>query len=653
MVKKIRISIILMAVLSSVVFSQEKQLTKADNDFERFAFVDARKVYLKVAEKGFSSASLYKKIGDSYYFNGELDESVSWYERLISEYGDDMEPEYLFRYAQGLKSKRRYEEADRIMEAFYTSAGNDLRASSFMSTRNYLDFIDMQSGKFQLLKLSVNSPHSDYAPSFNHQGQLIFASSREGQNMTKTLHEWNEMPFLDLYSSDVIEGNGDLSAPKKLKGKINTKFHESSTTFSKDGKTMYFTRNNYSHRKVGTDSKGTILLKLYKATLDGNKWKDVEELPFNSEEYSVAHPSLSADGKQLYFASDMPGSYGLSDIYVVDILEDGGYGTPRNLGDHINTEGRETFPYISDSGVLYFSSDGHTGLGGLDVYISIQDHFNFSVPYNVGRPINGPRDDFSFVLNEATKMGYFASNRDGGIGNDDIYSFRQKEDLIASCKQMVSGNVTDEQTSATMGEALVVLLKDNGEEITRTLTDDEGKYSFEIDCNTSYLIRASQVGYSPSEELLTTNASLAEQYEVSFVLKQGILEEKEVEEGDDLAKLLSLEEIYFDLDKSKIRPDAEVELQKIIVAMKEYPQLRIDVRSHTDSRGDDSYNLRLSDRRAKSTIKYIIEKGEIDPGRVTGKGYGETELVNKCEDGVPCATKEHQENRRSEFIIVK
>ncbi len=339
-------------ILSVSAFSQEKKMAKAAENFNRFAFVDARKIYLQVAESGYESLDLFKKIGDSYYFNGQLKEAVPWYEQLINKYEDALDAEYFFRYSQSLKSVKRYDEADQVMEKYNTLVGdNDQRAASFMNTKDYLNFIEMQSGKYRLLKLSVNSQYSDYAPSFNNQGQLVFASSRGGSaGMTRTLHEWNEMPFLDLFSSDIIESNGILQSPKKLKGKINSKFHESSTSFSNDGKTMYFTRNNYTKRKLGVNTEGIILLKIYSATLEGDKWTNITELPFNSNEYSIAHPTLSPDGSKLYFASDMPDSRGLSDLYVIDIHEDGSFGEPKNLGDKINTEGRETFPYVSDSG---------------------------------------------------------------------------------------------------------------------------------------------------------------------------------------------------------------------------------------------------------------------------------------------------------------
>ncbi|WP_299315519.1 OmpA family protein [uncultured Aquimarina sp.] len=648
------ISTFLVFMFSCVSIAQEKRLMRADESFKRYAFVDARKIYLDVAEKGYASADLFKKLGDSYYFNGQLEKSVIWYEKLVNEYPDDLDTEYLFRYSQSLKSIKRYDEADKMMEMFYSITNTDQRAVYFVSTRDYLRFIEMQSGKFTLKKTSINSAFSDHAPSFDNLGNLVFASSRGNHSsMSKVIHEWNEMPFLDLYKSDIATQENVLGQVKKLKGKINTKFHESSTSFSADGQIVYFTRNNFTKKKLKSDENGTILLKLYRARLKGNKWVDVEELPFNSEEYSVAHPALTADGKQLYFASDMPGSRGLSDLYKVDVFPDGTFGQPINLGDKINTEGRETFPYISDSGRLYFASDGHVGLGGLDLFVTVPEEDAFSIPYNIGKPVNSSEDDFSFVLNEETKIGFFSSNRQGGKGNDDIYSFKQIDELITTCKQYVSGVVTEDPTGEILANSDVVLLDEDGNEIDKTVSDDKGIYSFDVECEKSYIIRALKDGYKPSEDILLTNTALEYTHTVPLQLSKGGLNNKEILPGEDLAKVLDLQIIYFDLDKSFIRPDAEIELQKIIAAMKEYPKIRIDVRSHTDSRAPDNYNLALSERRAKSTIKYIVKKGGIDKSRLSGRGYGESSLVNKCDNNSDCSEERHQENRRSEFILLE
>ncbi|MGY3793786.1 OmpA family protein [Aquimarina sp. 433] len=631
--------------------STEKLLSKADQNFEALAYINARDIYLDVAKKGYSSPDLYRKLADSFYFTGEPEESIEWYEKLISNFSDQIKPEYLFRYAQSLKSAERYNEADTVMERFNSITGNDKRAKSFIDKRDYLNFIEMQSGKYDTYTLDINSEFSDYAPSFDYKGNIVFASSR---SKNSKLHEWNKMPFLDLFSSKINDDNISTKESKKLKGKINSKYHESSTSFTKDGNTMYFTRNNFTNNKLGKSRKGVVLLKLYKATFINEKWTNIEELPFNSDNYSISHPALSPDDKQLFFASDMRGTRGKSDLFVVDILPGGGYGKPRNLGDSINTEGRETFPYVSNSGQLYFASDGHVGLGGLDVFVAIPKEENSYEVFNVGRPINSPKDDFSFVIDEENRTGYFASNRKGGKGNDDIYSFKQTEELITSCKEYLTGIITDEKTGETIANADVILLDTDGNVINEIKSDYNGSYNFEVECDKQYIIRVAIDGLNPNDIIFRSDNT----YETLNNVPINFTKEKllstsfePVSIGDDIVDPLQLNTIFFDLDNDEIRPDAIADLQKVIAVMQQNPNLKIEVRSHTDSRSSYWYNKRLSVKRMRATVRYIIRNGGIHWRRIRGKAYGERRLKNKCANGVPCTEEEHQENRRSEFIV--
>ncbi len=649
-------SIFLFLSFGLVAQDFNKQLTKADEKFKSFAYIDARAIYLDVAQKGYSSPGLYQKLADSFYLTGELESSVEWYEKLMQEYPQNLPPEYMFKYAQGLKSVERYDKADEIMDQFYNITGNDKRATSFVNKRDYLSFIEIQSGRFDLFTLNINSKNSEYAPSFNNQNQIVFASSRGKESINSKVHGWNKMPFLDLYSSNIKEDNISLEEPIKLKGKINSKFHESSTSFSADGQTVYFSRNNYINNKLETSKKGVVLLKLYKAKLKEGKWTDIEELPFSSNNYSVSHPSVSLDGKKLYFASDMPGTLGKSDLYVVDILPNGKYGVPENLGQNINTEGRETFPYISNNGELYFSSDGHVGLGGLDVFVSMPSELGFSKTFNVGKPINSSKDDFTFVINEETKIGYFASNRKGGKGNDDIYGIKQTKDLIISCKQYIEGIISNNENNQSLPNTNITLLDLEENIVAQTTSNSLGEYKFDVDCSKGYLMRTSLDQFNPREISLNTDDSFEFVNEISIPLTplnsdNILLTSVEVNVGDDLSKTLQLEPIYFALNDSIITPKAEVELQKIISAMQKYPELKIEVRSHTDSRSSFWYNKRLSVKRMRATVKYLVEEGGVYWRRIRGKAYGERRLLNKCTDDVPCTEEEHQENRRSEFIV--
>ena len=463
-------------------------------------------------------------------------------------------------------------------------------------------------------------------------------------NLARYRHTWNSRDFLDLYKVDVdsISANNVV----KIEGDVNTRLHESTSVVTKDGSVMYFTRNNFLDGKKYKDQNGVIRLKIYSAEYIEGEWTNIVELPFNSDSYSVAHPVLSPDEKRLYFVSDMPGSYGESDIFMTQIIGDGTFGPIVNLGKNINTGARETFPFITKEGVLYFSSDGHSGLGGLDIFATKIAFDEYDQPIvNVGKPINGPTDDFAFIIDNEQKEGYFSSNRPGGMGEDDIYRFFENEPLVLDCIQEVTGTVRDRISNEILAGATVMLIDEENREISSTITDSKGNYILQLDCSKGNFVRASRDGYVPAEEYLTK--SYGKPRIVDFYLERDVVTGGF---GDDLAKLLQLSTIYFDLNKYNIRPDAEIEIQKVIVAMEKYPSLKIQVNSHTDSRGNDAYNLWLSRKRAESTVEYMVSKG-ISADRLKGEGYGETRLVNECANGVPCSRDKHQLNRRSEFII--
>lgn len=645
----IKIYLALILLVPTITSAQEKKSVKeGDKEYENLAYIDARASYLKAANSGFQSDDLLKKLGDSYYFNADYTNAAKWYGQLF-EVTDNLDSEYIYRYALSLKSDKKYDASDRIMEAFYKAKGEDYRANLYVNERNYLDEIELQSGRFELINVDFNSALSDFAPAF-YQGSIIYSSNRNNRGVAKRVHDWNEQPFLDLYKLNSTELS--KSSSSKFSSKINSIYHESTAIFTKDGKTMYFTRNNYTNEDYKQDEDGTNRLKLYRGIRsDGasTTW-EVEELPFNSDQYSVAHPALSPDEKTLYFASDMPGTKGLSDLYKVSI-KDSVFGTITNLGDKINTEGRETFPFISKDNKLYFASDGHVGLGGLDVFVSELKEDTIGDVFNLGRPVNGPNDDFTFIINSTTGIGYFASNREGGVGDDDIYSFKSihSKPLITKCEQSVTGVVVDKNTQAIIPRAKVLLMNLANEVIAQQIAGDDGSFSFPLECGTAYCVRASKVKYGFDEECFNTTAELELALEIGLELEP----DKVIKEGTDIGPLLGLNIIYFDLDKSFIRSDAEVELRKVIDFMTVYKDLKIDVRSHTDSRNTSSYNMDLSDRRAKSTVEYLVNVGGISRSRLTGTGYGESNLRNRCSDGTPCSESEHQLNRRSEFIVVK
>ena len=628
-------------LLLFLIFFGNAQRTKiaiADKKYKKYSYIDAIEIYEKVANKGYKSPELFKKLGNAYYFNGDLEQSANWYKELFA-LTTDVEPEYYFRYSQTLKSIEKYEEANKYL-ALFNEKTTDSRGLEFEKNKNYLKDIANNSDKYQIEKVTINSKYYDFGTSF-YKDKIVFTSSRPDKALVKKVHDWTNQNFTDFYICSVNE-DGSLTEPENFSTTINSKFNEASAVFTKDGKTIYFTRNNFLEgkkgRDKGMDKERTTLIKIYKASFVDGEWTDIKELPFNSDLYSTAHPALSTDEKTLYFSSDMPGTLGGADIFKVTIENNDKYGKPENLGALINTEGRESFPFIAPDGSLYFASDGHLGLGSLDVFQSKMEDNSFQKPTNIGKPINSSKDDFGFIINDK-KIGYFTSNRSGGEGFDDIYKF-------TICTNTVEGIVTDLKTKEILPNTTVFLLDENMKEVNQLITNEDAHYSFEIDCNKKYYIRAQKEEFETTEKPVIPSTK-NEKIVVNLELERVIFP---FEIGTDLAKLFEISLIFFDLDKSNIRPDAAKDIQKVIEVMKEYPKIHVAIRSHTDSRQTHKYNEALSDRRAKSTMAFMIESG-IEPERLTAKGFGENELVNECADGVYCSEEDHQKNRRSEFII--
>ena len=632
---------------TSLLFAQpEKELEKANEMYKNFSYVDAIKIYERIAQKGFVNQEMLQSLGNAYYYNAEYKKALPWYEQLFQEGKYKVKPEYYYRYAQTLKSVGDYTQADKMMAKFVElTNANDTRAALFEENKDYQTVIKNNSGRFQLNNASINTENSEYGTAL-YGDKIVFAGATDARKAKHGVSQWTGESFYDLYEAEHFDQK--LGNRKPFSSSVNTQFNESTPVFTKDGNTMYFTRNNYVNKKLGSDIENTILLKILRATKDKNgNWGDIVEVPFNSDQYNVAHPALSPDEKYLYFASDMPGSFGNSDIFRVEILGDNQYGTPENLGNIINTAGRESFPYISKDNVLYYSSDGIPGLGGLDIFaVKFNADGSTSKPVNIGMPGNSADDDFCFVFNSDSKIGFLTSNRPGGKGKDDIYSFHEDKPLLFSCQKNIKGIVKDAKTKAIIANAKVILSDKVMKEVSTDQSKTDGTFTFEkVNCNDShYYLRGEKEKYETAEVNVTVGKD-----EVVYEI---LLNPREVaiKKGMDLAKVFEIKEIKFDYNKANIRPDAAVELTKIVEVMREYPKMKIDIRSHTDSRGADSYNLKLSDRRAKATLEWIVKQG-IDRKRLKAKGYGETRLVNGCSNGVPCSEEEHQENRRSEFIV--
>jgi len=659
--------IVLLGAMSFSGYGQKAGEARADKQYDRLAYIDATKTYERIAAKGYKSVDLFEKLGNAYYFNANYEKAAQWYGELFA-MGQDVDAEYYYRYAQSLKGIKQYDKADQVMAQFSQKVTEDTRSREYAANKDYMSVIKKNSGRYNITDAGVNTQYSDYGSAM-FGNKLVFASARDTGNFSKRIHTWTGQYFTNLYAAEVKSdpkaATDSVGPVNKFNKALNTKFNDAtSPAFTKDGKTMYFTRNNFIDGKRGKNGAGNTLVKIYKAEWvkaddkDKNKkgleknaageageWTNIKELPFDSDGYSTAHPSLSADGKWMYFASDMDGTRGQSDIYRVEIKGDGSFGTPENLGDVINTPGKETFPVITDEGELYFASDGHPGIGGLDIFMARQNKDgSWKAPINVGEPANSPADDFAYLIDTKTRKGFLSSNRDGGKGSDDIYKFLETKKLI--CEQMLSGIVTDKDTGEILPGAKVTLMDEKFNKIGEVIADDKGYYEFEVECETTYYVRGEKEGYQTKEQKITIPGDSGKT-ELNIELEKAV---KPITVGDDLAKAFGIKEIYFDLDKWNIRADAEIELEKILDVMNQYPSMKLDVRSHTDSRASFAYNDKLSDRRNKSTRAWLVAHG-ISADRLTGRGYGERQLKNHCADGVPCTEAEHQENRRSEFII--
>ena len=426
----------------------------------------------------------------------------------------------------------------------------------------------------------------------------------------------------------------------KLKGDINSIYHEGPITISKDGKTIYFSRNDFNKQVLGKNEEGITNLKIYKASLVDGKWTNIEELPFNSNTYSTAHPALNSDETKLYFASDMPGNIGGTDIFYANINSDGSFDKPQNAGYIVNTDKNERFPFINSEGALFFASDGHPGLGLLDIFGTVSDKDgNIINVINLGVPVNSSKDDFSFFMNDDGLSGFFASNRNGGVGSDDIYAY----DRIPQLK--VEGTVTNVNGNP-IENATVELFDADGNKIAYLETDNDGHYEINIDRDTDYKLNTKKDGFIDNFKPVTSKGigRTVTSITADFTLNK---ENKEL-------PITELYPIYFDFNKYDIRRESTAELDRIAnLMMNTYPNMVIKIESHTDSRGTAKYNDGLSVERANATYKYLVNKG-VDPARIVEyKGYGEQKLVNGCNGTIRCTEAQHQLNRRTQFIVIK
>ena len=623
-------------MLSLSVFAQQGKQKRADTLFNKFSFVKATELYKELIENNYNTDYATRKLADCYALMRDPKNAAKYYKKVVEQKNAPID--YYYSYAQSLRGIKDYKESQIWLERFKDSGGV-VNSNDFSKDINFISNIFNAKQQYFLDKVNFNSKFSDFG-AIKHNGKIYFTSSRDEGYAIKRLYGWNEQPFLDVYVVDEdSKVNPDYT--NKIEGDVNTIFHDGPVTITKDGKHMYFSRNNFKDNVEKKDENGLTTMKIYRATLKDSLWTDIEELSINSDDYSTQHAALNSDDSKLYFSSDRPGGFGGSDIYVVDILKDGSLGEPKNLGNVVNTAGAEGFPFINSEETLFFSSDGHVGLGLLDVFASINNENGDIIDViNLGVPVNSSKDDFSFTMNPDTTTGYFASNRSGGQGDDDIYAYNRVPYLI------VEGVVSDAINNNPIPNSKITLYDDSNNKIAYMETDDKGYYSINIDRNKDYKIVGSHEKYIEDYRTFTSKNLQTELTKITANLLLNPVE--------DVVKLAELNTIYFDFDKHNIREDAALELDKIVNLMQNvYPDMVIRIESHTDSRGTLSYNDKLSIDRANSTYEYLISKG-IDPSRITEhEGFGERRLTNGCEDGAKCEEEAHQLNRRTQFIVVK
>ncbi|WP_345145188.1 OmpA family protein [Flavobacterium ginsengiterrae] len=689
--------------------AQDQELIRAKKFFDRTYYSEAVILYQKLADER-PSQEVIKNLADSYFYTNDLVKAQRYYRLLVKNYNNNLDREYYFRYAQTLKATNSYDDANEALKEYYAKSSNTEDLANFEKDLKTLENVTAIGKRFEIKNLALNTPNSEFG-AVEYNGNLVFAGVKLKPGLFDKKYKWDNAAYLNLVTVPLKNINSADSIVNYFAKELKTGMHESNAVFTKDGKTMYFTRNNSKNGTKKRDEKKISNLQIFKAELVEGKWTNITSLPFNSPNYSVEHPALSADEKVLYFASDMPGSFGSFDIYSVNINK-GAFDTPKNLGPLVNTDKREQFPFVSADNKLYFSSNGHLGYGSLDIFVSEINENQYSKPVNVGLPVNSNLDDFAFNMNVETKEGYFASNREGGKGNDDIYQFKEIKDLIVEdCKQFIAGIITDVDTKLALENATVILQDSDNKTLNMIVTSADGKFSFTVACEASYKISASKEKYTNESVTLTLDKTRDAVNDASLALKslevikleekekaekkrqqQIIIEEEtkkktelaaielkkkekkakeaeiaaaEVKKNERVKEILEKEKdvvrdkdrliiktdpIYFDYDLWYIRKESKIILGRVVELMRKYPGMVIEIGSHTDSRGSVKYNADLSQKRANSTREFIIQSG-IDAKRVSAKGYGESVPVIKCKTDEACSEEEHELNRRSEFVI--
>ena len=624
-------------------------LKAADHQFELFNYAKAIDLYEQAFRK---KETLYtaERLATAYAIMNNYKQAESWYAIAAKMPGSN--PDNILGYAKALQSNSKYREA-KAQYKIYIGAGKDISKKQaniwLASCDSALKWMKRPKQIEIINQKELNSPQSDWG-SVEYNGSTVFTSDRTTFSSGPT----EQSPFLRFDGTRMPDqkiygwtGNGYLKLYLKASSTDSLKlfplqtgvsYHVGSATFTADGNTMYFTMTKVPESLKRVSNKpSTVNVSIYSSMKDADgNWGAPVAFVYNSiNEYSVGDPFISGDGTSLYFSSTKPGGKGGTDIYVCLKNDEGKWESPINL-EQINTAGNERSPVAAGSS-LHFASDGYVGMGGLDIFYAVKNSTGDWQVQNLGYPFNSPQDDFAFSLNEKNGVAHLSSNRSNGMGNDDIYLL----DLKSVHTIELTGNVYDRKSKQPITGALVTLAKINGGS-SKVETGDHGEYKFSLSARSAYTVSAEATNFRTD----AVNLNNINSGQTSTIVQDLYLEPIELNKG------IRLENIYYDFDQWNIRADAAIELDTLVKVMKDNPTIWIEIDSHTDSRGNDAFNLRLSQKRAESAVEYIISKG-INKNRIEAKGYGETQLINSCANGIICNEADHQLNRRTEFKIVK
>lgn len=728
---------------SQTIFSQSIKQNVADKHYATLAYEKCAPMYAELAEKKNAPTDIIRKAAISYSKLNVPTKAETYYAQLSKK--TDIQPVDYYNYAQALLSNGKYKEADEMMKKFYTYSDiNSVAKRYYKVNPNYEKELKSDSLKF-VIKIvdGMNSSESDFSPVYyNKKSELVFTTNRENHGANNKEFAWDNTNFLDLYKAKVDTAKQVADKPERFDKSLKTQYHDGPIAFSPDGKTMILTRSNYYDDKLQKSSSNTINLQLYYATKTNDGWGELKAFPHNNKDYNFGQACFAPDGKSVYFVSDMQGSYGNTDIWETT-FDGTNFSQPKNLGQEVNTEGREMFPFVDDDNLLLFASDGHVGLGGLDIHLAKLMGNEAVYISNAGYPVNTNFDDFGFIYDSNTLKGFFTSNRTGGKGKDDIYAVKLRDPFIQ--KKVLKGKVVDEQSKDPIPFAIINILDDQGNVIESLKADDKGDFSALIPKDASVQTQAKKEGYNPNQTNVmayndipkdpitielnkqdfrldglvldaNTNKPL-DGVKVSILdavtnkdamikltddkgdfkinlndkkneekIKYVIHIEKPGYESKDITiektraemdanpiikvteklftpnngtpssdEFMAIEPIYFDLDKSDIRPDAQEQLDKLVQTLTTRKDIKIEISSSTDCRATNAYNMALSQRRANATANYLINKG-ISKNRLKLSWTGENNLSTNCPceptNESSCSEEQHQLNRKSNFKVI-